>query len=122
MQHVIRMLETIFSFSKTMPAYLQCGKALFASWSCLTPLTGISGPDPSPNSRPWDILGQRIHDCTPFQLPHFPNLNTSWLSNGNVFNKGVGYNPRILSMYKRLIEYIHKGGGNTKHDIQSMNS
>ena len=101
----IRLLEIIFSFSKTMSAYLQHGKELFASWSCHTPLTDVPGPDPSPIDHPCDILGQRVHDHIPFQLPHLLNLNTSWLNNCNVFHKGVGYNPRLLlSMHKRLIE------------------
>ena len=53
---------------------------------------------------PWDILGQRVHDRNPFQLLHFPHLNTSWLNNCNVFREGVGYNPRLLlSMHKRLV-------------------
>ena len=118
----IKLLETIFSFSKTIPAYQQYGKELFASWSCHTSLTGIPGQDPSLIGHPWDILGQRVHVRIPFQLPRFPNLNTSWLTNGNVFHKGVWYNPRLLlSMNKRLIGYIHKGGGNTRYDIQYIN-
>ena len=118
----IRLLESIFSFSKTIPAYLQYGKELFASWSCHTPLTGILGPDPSPIGHPWDILVLRVHDRIHPQLPHFPNLKTSWLNNGNVFHKGVGYNPRLLlSMHKRLIECIYKGGGHTTDDIQYIN-
>ena len=106
-----RLLKTIFSSSKTMPAYPKYGKELFASWSYHTPMTGLSGPDPSPIGHPWDILGRRIHDRIPSRLPHFPNLNTSWLNNGNVFQEGVGYNPwLLLSMRKSLIECIHKGG------------
>ena len=110
----IRMLETIFSSSKTLPPYLQYGKELFASWSCHTPLTGLQGPDPSSIDHPWDILGRLIQDCIPSQLPHFLNSNTSWLNNGISFHKGVGYNTRlILSIHKKRIEYIHKGGGHT---------
>ena len=75
-----------------MQAYLQNGKELFASWSYHTPLTGLPGPDPSSIRRPWDSRGPRVHDCIPSKLPYFPNLNTSWLNNGNVFHKGVGYN------------------------------
>ena len=86
----IRLLETIVSFSRTMPAYLQYGKELFASWSCHTPLTGVSGPDPYPISQPWDILGWRVHNPIPSQLLYFPHLNTSLLTNGNVFNRGGG--------------------------------
>ena len=112
----IRMLETIFSSSKIMPAYLQ-GTVW---WSCHTPLTGLLGADPSMISHPRDILGRRIHDFIPSQLPHFLNPNTiaSWLINGNVFHKGVGYNPRLLSsMRKSLIECIHKGGGHTIYKL-----
>ena len=116
----IRLLETIFSFSKIMQAYLQYSKELFASWYCHTPLTGVPGPDPSPIGHPWDILGQRVHDRIPFQLPYFPNLNTNWLNNGNVFNEGVGYNPRLLlSMHKRIIYNIHKGY--SRYDIKYIN-
>ena len=118
----IRLLETIFSFSMTMPAYLQYGEELFASWPSYTPLTRVPCPDRSPIGHHWAILGQRVHDRIPFQLPHLPNLNTSWLNNGNVFHEGVGYNPRLLlSMHKSLIEYIHRGGGNTRYDIQYIN-
>ena len=117
----IRLLETIFSFSKTLPAYLQFGKELFAIWSCHTPLTGLPGPDPSPINHPLYILGRRVHDCIPSQLPHFLNSNTSWLNNGNAFHKGCGrgYNPRLLlSMGKRCIECIHKGEGHTRYDLK----
>ena len=44
----IRLLETNFSFSKTMPAYLLYGMELFTSRSCHTPLTGVLAPDPCP--------------------------------------------------------------------------
>ena len=84
---IIRLLETIFSSSKTMPAYLQYGKELFASWSCHTLLTGLLGPDPSLIGHPWDILCRRIHDRIPSQLSCFQNLNTSWLINGHVFHE-----------------------------------
>ena len=120
----IRLLETIFSSSKTMPAYLQYGKELFANCSCHTPLTGLLGPDPSPSpmGHPWDILDRRIHDRIHSQLPYFPNLNTSWLNDGNVFHEVVGYKPwLLLSMRKSLIEYIHKGGGHTRYDLQYIN-
>ena len=105
----IRLLETKFSSSKILPAYLQYGKELFASRSCHTPLTGLPGSGPSPIGYPWDIQGRRIHDCIPSQLPHFPNLNTSWLNNCNASHEGVGVQPQAsLSMRKSLIEYIHK--------------
>ena len=61
----IRLLEKSFSSSKTMPAYLQYGKELFASWLSHSPLTGLPGPDPSLISHPCDILGRRIHNCIP---------------------------------------------------------
>ena len=94
----IRLLETIFSSSKTMPAYLQYGKELFANCLCHTPLTGLLGPDPSPSlmGHPWDILDRWIHDRIHTQLPHFPHLNTSWLNDGNVFHEGLGYKPWLL--------------------------
>ena len=118
----IRLLETIFSSSKTMPAYLQYGKELFASWSCHTPLTGLPGPDPSPISHPFDILGWRIHDRIPFQLQLFPNLNSNWLRIDNVFQEGVGVQSQApLNMFKSLIECIHKGGGHTRYDFQYIN-
>ena len=118
----IRWLETGFSFSKTIPAYLQYGKELFAGWSCHTHLSGLPGPDPSPIGHPLDILGRRIRDRTPSQMPHFPNSNTSWLSYGNVFHEGVGYNPRLLlSILKSLIECIHEGGGHARYDLQYIN-
>ena len=118
----IRLLETIFSFSKTIPTYLQYGKDLFANWSCHTHLTGLRVPDPFLTGHPWDILGRWIHDRIPSQLPYFPNSNTSWLNNGNVFHEWVGYNPRLLlSMRKSLIECIHKGGGHTRYVLQYIN-
>ena len=118
----LRLLETFFSSSKTMPAYLQYAKELFASWSFHTPLTGFLGPDPSPIGHPWDILGRRIHGHIPSQLPHFPNFNTSWLNNGKVFHEGWGINPKLLlSMRKSLIECIHKGGGHTRYVLQYTN-
>ena len=118
----IKMLETIFTSSKTMPAYLQYGKELFANLSCHTPLADLLGPDQSPISHPWDILDRRIHASIHSQLPHFQNLNINWLNNGNVFHEGVGYNPwLLLSMRKSLIEYIHKGGGHPRYDLQYIN-
>ena len=115
----IRLFETMFSFRNTISAYLQYGKELFAGWSCHTHLTGLQGPNPSLIGHPWDILGRRAHDLIPPQLPYYPNSNTSWLNNGNVFHKGMGLNQMLLlSMRKSLIECIHKGGG---HVIQDMN-
>ena len=116
----IRLLETIFSSSKTMSAYLQYGKELFAfpGHAIHTPLTGLLSPNPSRIDHPSDILGGRVHDCFPSHLPHFPNWNTSWLNNDNAFQKG-GNNPRLLfSMRKRPIECIHKGGGHTRCYLQ----
>ena len=114
------MLETIFSSSKTMPAYLQYGKELFASWSCHTPLIGLPGSDPSPIGHQLDILGWRIHDSIPFQLPHFPNLNSNWLKlTMYSTTRGWGYNHKLLlRMRKSLIECIHKGGSHTRYDLQ----
>ena len=65
----------------------------------------------------WNILGRRIHDRIPSELPHFPNA--SWLNNGNVFHEWLGYNHRLLiSMHKSPKECIHKGGGHTRYDLQ----
>ena len=67
---------------------------------------------------------ERVLDGIPSQLPHFPNLNTSWLNNGNVFHNvgGVQANAGLLlSMRKQLIECIHKGGGHTRYDLQYIN-
>ena len=100
----------------------QYGKELFASWSCHTPLTGLQGPDPSQISHRCDILGRRIHDPIPSQLPNFPDLNTSWLNNDNVFHKGWGVQPQTSFKHaQRLIECIHKGGGHTRYDLQYIN-
>ena len=110
----IRLLETIFSSSRTIPAYLQYGKDLFSNLSCQTPLTGLPGPNPSPISHPLDILGRQIHGRIPSQLPYFPDLNTNRLNNGNVFHEGVGYNPwLLLGVRKSLMLCIHKGGVHT---------
>ena len=116
----IRLLETSVFFSKTVSAYLQYGKELFASCSCHTPLTGVSGPHPYPIGH--HGIFYIAHDPIPSQLLHFPHLNTSWLTNGRVFNKEWGYNPRLLlSMRKRNIESIHKGGGHKRYDLQYIN-
>ena len=102
----IRLLETIFSSSKTMSAYLQYDKELFASWSCHTPLTGLLGPDPSP-IHPLDILSWQIHDGIPFQLPHFPNLNFNWLNIDNVFHEGVGVQPQAPFKHAQKSHRMH---------------
>ena len=118
----IRLLETIFPSSKSMPAYLQYGNALFASWSCHTPLTGLQGPDLSPTNHSCDTLGWWVHDRIPSQLPIIPNLNTNWLNNDNVFHKGVGFSQRLLlSMSKRLIESIHNDGVHRIYGLQYIN-
>ena len=115
----IRLLETIFSSSKTMPAYLQYGKELFANLSCHTPSTDPPGPNPFLLGHPLNILVRRVHAHIPSQLPHFPNMNSSWLNNGNVFHEGEGYNPwLLLSIRKSFIECIHEGFGNTRYDLQ----
>ena len=46
----IKLLETVFSSSMTMPPYLQYGKELFASWLWHTPLTDL--PDPDQSTKP----------------------------------------------------------------------
>ena len=112
----IRLLETIFSSSKTMPAYLQYGKELFASWSCHTPLTGLPGPDPSKIGHPLDILGWLIHDRITSQLTHFPNLTTSWLNNGNVFHEGWVQPQAPFKHAQKPHRMYHKGGGHTNYD------
>ena len=66
--HVLQIYQTvenIFSSNKTMPAYLQYAKELFASWSFYAPLTNLPGSDPSLIGHPWDILGPPIHDRIP---------------------------------------------------------
>ena len=95
-----------FSSSKTISAYLQYGKVLFASWLCHTPLTGLPGPHPSPIFQPWDILGQWINDCIPSQLPHFPNSNTNWLNNDNVF-QGGGVQPQASFKHAQKAHRMH---------------
>ena len=118
----IRLLETIFSSSKTIPVYLQYGKDLFASLSCHTPLTGLPGINSSHFDHPWDILGRWVHDRIPSKLPHFPNWNTSWLDNGNAFHMGVQPPPPpprlLLSMRERPMECSHKGVGHPRYDLQ----
>ena len=94
--HIMQIYQTVgifFSSSKTISAYLQYDKELFANWSCHTPLTGLLRPDSSPISHPWDILGRRIYDRISSQLPHFPKSNTSWMNNCNVFHEGWGTTP-----------------------------
>ena len=71
------------------------------------PLTGLLGPDPSLISHPWDILGQRVHEPIPSQLPHFPNLNTSWLKNGNAFHEGVGLQPKASFKHEHKSHRMH---------------
>ena len=100
----IRLLETIFSSCKTMPAYLQFGKKLFASWSCHNPLTGLLGPDPSPIGHPWDILGRG------YMILSLPSCHMAMYSTGG---RRI---QLLLNMCKRLIECIHKGGGYTRYD------
>ena len=86
----IRLFEPIFSSSKTMPAYLQYGKELFASWSCHTPWLACWVPIHLQFDLSLDYLGWLVHDRIPSQLPHFPNWNTSWLNDDNAFHKGRG--------------------------------
>ena len=52
-----------------MLAYLQYDKELFASWLWHTPLTCLSGPDPSPIRHSCDILGPY-----PFPAATFPEF------------------------------------------------
>ena len=60
-------------------------------------------------SHPWDILGWLIHGRIPSTLPDFPNSNTIWLNNGNVFHEGVGYNSRLLlSTCTFLLAWVYK--------------
>ena len=124
--HVLQIYQTVgnsFLFQQDNASIPTIWQGLFASWSCHTPLTGVPGPDPSPIGHPLDILGQRVHDHTPFQLPHFPKLNTTWLRTMAMYStRGWGRNPRLLlNMLKRLIDYINKVGGNTRYDIQYIN-
>ena len=120
--HVLPIYQTVgnnFLFQQdnvSVPAIWQ--GTVCISWSCHTPLTGLLSPNPSRIDHPWDILGRRVHDCFPSQLPHFLNWNTSWLNNGNAFQKR-GNNPRLLfSMRKRPMECIHKGGGHIRCYLQ----
>ena len=116
-----RLLETIFSSSKTMPAYLQYGKELFASSSCHIILTGLPGPDPSQIGHPWDILGRWIHGRFISRLPHFQNLTTNWLNNGNVFHEGWVQHQAPFKHEEKTHRMHHKGGGHTKYDLQYTN-
>ena len=71
------------------------------------PLTCVPGPESSLIGHHWDILGQRVHDHIPFQLQHFPNLNTSWLNNGNVFHKGMGLQPHASFKHAQKVHRKH---------------
>ena len=75
--------------------------------SCHTPLAGLPDPDPYLIDHPWDIRDRRV-------LSHYPNLNTSWLYNGNTFHRVQMYTKALLSTHKRAIEYINKGGSHSR--------
>ena len=110
---IYRTVGNHYSSSKSMRPYLQYGKELFASWSCHTILTGLWDLDPSPIDHPWDILDQRVYDGIPSQLPQFPNLNRSWLSNDNAFHKGWGKPPGFFKAFAKAHRMLYKGGGHT---------
>ena len=61
----IRTFETIFSSSKTMPAYLQYGKEHVCKLAMSNPLTSLPGPNPSQIDHPWDNLARWIHNRIP---------------------------------------------------------
>ena len=120
--HAVQMYQTVGNNL----LFQQANASIAAIWQgtvcklvMSSPLTGLPGPDTSLIGHPWDILGQRVHERIPSQLPHFPYLNTSWLKNGNAFHEGWGYNPRLLlSMSTSLIECFNKDGGHTRYNLQ----
>ena len=108
----IRTFETIFSSSKTMPAYLQYGKEHVCKLAMSNPLTSLPGLRSTTPGIIWP--GGYIIVFLP-KAAKFPDWNTI----DNAFHKGWGwYNQRLLlSMRKRLIECIHKGGGHARHEL-----
>ena len=50
---------------------------------------------------------RRIHDHIPSQLPYFPNLNTTWLNNGNVFHDGVEVQPQASFKHAQKPHRMH---------------
>ena len=107
-------IETVFSSSKTRPAYLQLRQGTACKLLISYPLDWPSRPRSISDWPPFYILDRRVHDGIFSKLPHFPNLNTSWLEKDYVFHKGWVTTP---SMRKRLIECIHKCCGNTRYDL-----
>ena len=113
----IRLLDTIFSSSKTKPhTYnmlrncLQAGHVIFP---CLffripthvQPITLVI----------FETGGHMT--CVSSQLPHIPNMIASWSNNVNAFHReGV---PRLLlRMHIVLVEYVNEGLGHTSYDLQ----
>ena len=120
----IRLLETIFSSSMTMPPYLQHGKELFASWSSHTPLSGLPDPNQYPIDHLWDIWDQRVHDLYPFPASTLPESEHQLVEQWQCIPQGGVYTciPRLLlSMRKRLLKCINKVGGHTRYDLQYIN-
>ena len=119
----IRMFETIFSSSKTMPAYLQFCKELFASWPrhTLWPASQVSIHIWS--TTPWIIWtgGYMIVSLPSRHISQIGTLASGTI--GNAFYKGWGgYNPRLLfSMRQMLKEYIFKSGSHTRYELQYIN-
>ena len=106
----IRLFEIIFPFCKTMPQHLQYDKKTV--WSFHTPLAGLPDPDPSPINHLWDNP-----DCG--YMTRIPSLIfVLFLTFPLVYYKCI---PRLLvSLCKRLIECINKGGSQTSYDLQYM--
>ena len=89
----IRLLETIFSFSKTIPAYLQYGKELFASWSCHTPWLAfqagsISDRPPLGYSKPASTWSN------PFPASTFPEFEHYLVEQWQCIPQGGGVQPQ----------------------------
>ena len=108
--HVLQIYQTVannFLFQQdnaSVPAIWQGTECnLVMSY----PLDWRSRSDPSLIGHFWNILVQRVHDRIPYQLPHFPTLNTSWLNNGNVFHKGVGVQPQASFKHAQNAHIIH---------------
>ena len=118
----VRMFDTILSPSKTMQVFLQYGKEHICKLVMPYHLTSLPGPKPSLIYRSWDNQDWWVlYMIVSLPSRHISRIGTlaSWTIDNAFHNGWGGYNPRLLlSMHKRLKEWIHKGSGHTRYELQ----
>ena len=120
--HVLQIYQTVRNISLFQQDNISIPAILQGTVCKLTMLYPIDWPFRAQSISDLPPLGSsKLADALLYLNPSvkFPKFEHKIIEQCQCIPRGVGYNLRIiLSMRKSLTECIHKGGGQTKYDLQ----